>query len=370
MIDVRNNCKYQILTPTGFQDFIGIKKSSKETIKIRFTDGSVFICTPDHILIEDSLPVVAASLRPGSIINSKRVVSVTLNGIEDVYDPIDVSDGSLYYSDGLVSHNCQFLGSSKTLIRADIIAQMSVGRLVYTDAEGLDLYQEPIKDHSYVIVVDTAKGVGGDYSAFSIINITDSTYIQVGKYRNNTISPLLYPHIIYKMAKQYNGAYVLIEINSSEQVPYILYHELEYEYILFVSRANGSQYVSGGFGGGNIVLGVTTDKKVKRTGCHNLKALLEEQKLIVQDTETIAELSTFIETNGSYAADEGYHDDLVMTLVLFAWLTSNAYFKDLNNRNIREMLYKKQMQAIEDEVIMFRHFDGGEIDDEKPPLDF
>ena len=273
--------------------------------------------------------------------------------------------GELKYNQEVL---CKFLGSSLTLINADTIARMSLAQTVYSK-DGLDVYEKPQRGHTYVIVADTAKGVGGDYSAFTIIDITEVPYKLIGKYRNNTISPLLYPNVIFETGKRYNEAYVLVEINSSEQVPHILYQELEYENILFVNRTTGSQVVSGGFGGGKTQLGVNTDKKVKRIGCHNFKSLVEENKLIIEDADTISEISTFIETKGTYQADDGYHDDLVMSLVLFSWLTTNPYFKDLNNINLREIMYKKQMQAIEDELTPFGVYDDGNTE-EKAPLNF
>ena len=258
---------------------------------------------------------------------------------------------------------CAFLGSSLTLIRSDVIGRLSPMRPVYSK-DGLDVFEEPIPGHSYVAVVDTAKGVGGDYSAFSVIDITEVPYKQVAKYRDNKISPLLYPNIINKVSTDYNKAYVLVEINSSEQVPTILYTELEYENILFVNRTSRGQSVTGGFGGGAVQLGVNTDKKIKRIGCTNFKSLVEENKLLIRDIDTIAEISTFIEVKGSYAADDGYHDDLVMPLVLFGWLVSNSYFKELNNVNIRTAMYEAHIRQIEDELTPFGFYDDGGIIEE------
>lgn len=272
--------------------------------------------------------------------------------------------GELKYNQEVL---CKFLGSSLTLVNADVIAQMSVGNKVY-QKDGLDVYVEPQVGHTYCLIADVAKGVGGDYSAFQVIDITETPYKLVAKYRNNEISPLLYPNVIYKVGKDYNNAWVLLEINISEQVAHILYSEMEYENILFVTRHTNGQTVSGGFGGGKTQLGVVTDKKIKRIGCQNFKALVEENKLLVHDADTISEISTFIEKKGSYEADEGYHDDLVMPLVLFGWLTTNSYFKDLNNVNLREVMYKKQMQAIEEELTPFGFYDDG--GPEKPPLNF
>lgn len=272
--------------------------------------------------------------------------------------------GELKYNQEVL---CKFLGSSLTLINADVIAKMSVGNKVY-QKDGLDVYVEPQVGHTYCLIADVAKGVGGDYSAFQVVDITETPYKLVAKYRNNEISPLLYPNVIYKVGKDYNNAWVLLEINISEQVAHILYSEMEYENILFVTRHTTGQTVSGGFGGGKTQLGVVTDKKIKRIGCQNFKALVEENKLLVHDADTISEISTFIEKKGSYEADEGYHDDLVMPLVLFGWLTTSSYFKDLNNINLREIMYKKQMQAIEEELTPFGFYDDG--GPEKPPLNF
>jgi hypothetical protein len=263
--------------------------------------------------------------------------------------------GELKYNQEVL---CKFLGSSLTLINADVIAKMSTAVTVFSK-DGLDLYENPKKGHSYVIVADTAEGVGGDASAFVIADITEAPYRLVGKYKNTTISPLMYPNVIAHVGKQFNEAWVLVETNFSEQVPYILHNELEYENIIFVNRTTQSQTVSGGFGGGKTQLGVQTDKKVKRTGCHNFKALVEENKFIIEDPDIISEISTFIETKGTYKADDGYHDDLVMCCVLFSWLTSTSYFKELNNINLRQLMYEKKIQAMEEELTPFGFIDDG-----------
>jgi hypothetical protein len=200
---------------------------------------------------------------------------------------------------------CKFLGSSLTLINSHSIATMSADNIVYSK-DGLDLYEYPIKagiieeeerieiDHIYCIVADTAKGVGGDYSAFVIVDMTTMPYRVVGKYRDNKISPLLYPSVIYKVAKEYNSAYVLIEVNSSEQVADILYNEYEYDNMIMVNRSADGQIISGGFGGGKTQLGVVTDKRIKRIGCANFKTLVEEKRLLIPDADSISEISTFI----------------------------------------------------------------------------
>ena len=269
---------------------------------------------------------------------------------------------------------CKFLGSSLTLISANTIGQMSAGDIIY-QKDGLDVYEKPVRESSegpgraYCLIADTAKGVGGDYSAFVVVDMTEMPYKVVAKYRDNKISPLLYPSVIYKVGTEYNNAYVLVEINSSEQVADILYNEYEYENIIFVNRSGDGQVISGGFGGGRTQLGVVTDKKVKRIGCSNFKTLIEEKRLLIPDADIISEISTFIQVKNSYEADEGYHDDLVMPLVLFSWATTNTYFKELSNINIRQVIYENQMKMIEQELTPFGFYDDGQQTDMREGLE-
>jgi hypothetical protein len=254
---------------------------------------------------------------------------------------------------------CSFTGSTFTLIRPDIIAELSYKHPIHSK-DNLDIYTLPQKDNIYVVVSDVSSGVGGDYSALVVIDITNVPYVVVAKYRNNTISTLLYPTVIYSVATEYNNAFVLLENNYSEQVGYILTNEYGYENILYVTKNAKGQTVTGGFGSiGQTYVGVNTDKRIKRIGCFNFKSLLEEKKLLIFDADIISEISTFIESKGSYSADEGYNDDLVITLVLFGWLTTNAYFKELTDVNLRKLMYEQRIQDIEDEMLPVGYLNKG-----------
>ena len=273
---------------------------------------------------------------------------------------------------------CNFLGSSYTLLDADTLGKLSPKKPIYS-RDKLDVIEEPVRgerdpegkivraDNVYVLVVDTSRGVGGDYSAFTVIDITETPYKVVAKFRDNLITPMLYPTMIHTVARNYNNAYVLVEINDNgQQVADILHHELEYENILWVNRdGTKGQVVSGGFGGRTTQPGVRTDKKVKRVGCSQLKTLVEGQRLLIWDRDIISEFSTFVEKKDSYAADEGYHDDLVMPLVLFGWLTTNPYFRELTNVNLRENMYENQIRQIEDELTPFGFIDNG-VEEQQP----
>ena len=219
--------------------------------------------------------------------------------------------------------------------------------------DGLDLYEEPKPNHFYVMTVDVARGIGGDYSAFSLIDVTEMPYKLVGKYKHNKISPMLYPSIIAKVAKDFNNAFVLVEANDiGQQVLDILHQEEEYENVFTTLTENGKQYLTPGFGR-SAKLGVTTSKAVKRQGCFAIKSLIEDTKLLIHDADIIGELSVFTERGQTFQADEGYHDDLAMTLVLFGWVTTNSFFADLTNVNVREGLFNAEMRMIENDLTPF-----------------
>ena len=254
---------------------------------------------------------------------------------------------------------CEFLGSTNTLINSQTIGRLSSKTPEFQN-NGLDIYENPKEGHYYAIACDTARGIGGDYSAFVVVDITDMPYKVVAKYRKNDIAPMLYPDVIGKVGRDYNNAFILVEVNDiGQQVAEILHQEVEYENILSTVTEQQRQYVSPGFGKAT-KHGVTTSKQVKRQGCFTFKSLLEEQKLLIFDEHIIHEISTFIEKGNTYQADEGYHDDLVMCMVLFGWLTSQNFFKDMTDVNVREGLYGQQMGEIESNLTPFIRVDGQE----------
>jgi len=212
------------------------------------------------------------------------------------------------------------------------------------------------------MTVDVARGQGKDYSAFSIIDATEMPYKVAATYRNNEIAPMLFPTVIDSIGKQYNTAYILTEINDiGGQVVDILHNELEYENILMVNvRGRKGQVLSGGCGGkGETQLGIRTTTVTKRVGCSTLKSLIERDQLIIDDLNTINELISFVAKKQSYEADDGHNDDLVMTLVLFSWLTTQGYFKELMNIDTRTRLFEDKMKQIEEDMLPFGFIQDG-----------
>ena len=247
---------------------------------------------------------------------------------------------------------CAFLGSSNTLINADTISKLSPKEFSHSK-DSLDVIDAPEKNHLYFISVDTSRGVGGDYSAFTVVDCTEYPFKVVAKYRDNKITPLLYPDIIVKVARDYNLAYILVEINDiGQQVADIIHNDLEYDHMIWVGHdSRYGQFLSAS--GKSANLGVRTTKQIKRIGCSTFKSLVEENKLLIFDQDIISEISTFVESKGSFQADEGYYDDLIMSLVLFSWASNDMMFKELMNANNRKALYSQQMVQIEEELTPF-----------------
>jgi len=263
-----------------------------------------------------------------------------------------------------VEFECEFLGSINTLIAPSILRNM-VYETPLTKNAGLDIYEKPEKDHNYIVTVDVARGLGNDYSAFIVFDVTQFPFKVVAKYRNNEVKPMLFPNIILDVAKGYNNAYILVEVNDiGDQVASILQYDLEYENLLMASmRGRNGQIVGQGFSGKKTQLGVRTTAAVKKLGCSNLKTLIEDHKLITCDYEIISELTTFAQKHNSFEAEEGCNDDLAMCLVLFAWLVAQDYFKEMTDNDVRKRIYEEQKNQIEQDMAPFGFIADGLDDD-------
>ena len=263
-----------------------------------------------------------------------------------------------------VEFECEFLGSVDTLIAPSKLRTLVYESPIQQNA-GLDVYEAVKENHDYVITVDVARGVSEDYSAFIVVDITEFPHRVVAKYRNNEIKPMLFPNIIYEIAKNYNGAYILCEVNDiGDQVASLLHYDLEYQNVLMCSmRGRAGQIVGQGFSGKKTQLGVKMSKTVKKVGSLNLKTLVEQDKVIFSDYEIISELTTFIEKSNSFMAEEGCNDDLAMCLVIYAWLVAQDYFKELTDQDIRKKLYEEQKNQIEQDMAPFGFIETGLEDD-------
>jgi hypothetical protein len=357
----KNEGRYLIKTPTGYKNFEGVQKKIVDSLyTINFEDGSFIKCSGNHAFLTDNGLLKANELTEKNILTGKKIQNISSEfGAYEVFDPVGVEEHSTYFSNDVVSHNTEFVGSSHTLISGAKLKTLVFNNPIRQDGR-FDIIEEPQTGHTYVITVDVSRGQGLDYSAFSIIDVTSIPYKQVAKYRDKDISPLLYPTIIFNAATAYNNAYVLVEINDiGQQISDILHHELEYENLVKIQiKPRQGQQMSFGHTK-KIQFGVKTSVTTKRIGCSNLKTLIESDKLLIMDSDTIMELMTFVATRESFAAEEGSHDDLAMTLVLFAWFIAQRNFRESLNGDIRTVLQKEQLNISQDDLVPFGIIDDG-----------
>lgn len=327
----------EILTPSGWMKFDGVlKRTASEYRRIVLDDGTVICSSVNH-------PYVSFGAR---VIVEDEIVNEPI----ELYDPVNVRGGHVYIHDGeITSHNCNvFHGTSNTLINGNVLFNMTPRPPVWTGDDGVEVFDKPVDGHSYVMTVDVCKGRGKDRSTFTVWDVTDGRLEQVATYQNSTISPIIYPDLLYKWAKIYNRALVVIESNDEgASVARSLYYDLDYEEVFVenLSKAHG--------------IGVFVDKKVKRIGCSNMKDLIESGKMIVRDKRTIEELLTFVPTRTGYEAEPGYYDDLVQNLWLMSWYVDTDVFKaHAGTGNLRERLRAEREKAIEESVPFVGLFPG------------
>lgn len=356
---------WEIETPYGWKSFEGVVKKSIDSklVRIKFTDGSGLNCSEGHgIFTFEGDITFAKDIKIGDIISGKNgpliVKSIEITGEStEFYDLYKVDNfRRCYYTENIASHNTDFLGSSNTLISSsclkDLTARIENPIKFIAEGEegrnGLRIYKQPESKHIYFISVDTSRGVGLDYSAYVVFDITDYPHQVVATFRHDKVDSMNYPNYVFSTAKLYNDASILIETNEvGKQVADILHHELEYDNVLWtITKGRSGQILTGG--GGKI--GVYMSSATKRIGCSNLKTIVENNKLIICDEDIVEELKCFVLVKDTFRAEEGFHDDLVMCLVSFAWAAQEPYFKDLSSLDIRKELFSQEIDKMKKEL--------------------
>lgn len=362
------NTNLKIKTKNGWEHFYGVQKlSDRLTVSIILDNEQTLTCTKNHKLKTPFGFVELDRLYEGDVVETETGNATILRIVpncktEDVYDVIDAGLDKSYYTNGILSHNCEFIGSTNTLIHPSKLRTLVFKNSIYQDGF-LDVYEHALPNKTYCMTVDVAEGQGLDYSTFSVFDVTQIPYVQVAKYRNNKITPLLFPTVILQAARKYNDAFVLVEINSiGLQVADILHFELAYENLVKIQvKGKQGQMSTPGFTR-KIAYGLRQSSQTKNIGCANIKALIESDKLIINDSDTIMELMTFSADKNTFKAEEGNTDDLAMTLVNFGWLTSQRYFKENVNNDIRQVLQQEQMNLMDQDIVPFGAINNG-IDD-------
>ena len=355
-----------VLARNGYEAVSGIRKTYHDSYyKLTFVTGEIIECTIDHIFESIDGPITAKYLTKyqelyhvdngTTFLKSKCLIKKKFES----YDLIDVENGSLYYTNSILSHNCSFLGSSNTLINISKIQQ-----LVFLDPiveqKYLKIYEQPVKNKIYIALVDVAAGLGQDYSIVNIIDVTTSPYKQVLVYRNNEIDPSSFSIVVENLAKKYNMAYLIIESNNDGKIVSKELWDSEYENLISTRSDLGDNMIKTGK---RSQPGIMMTKQTKKNGCSKLKDLIENNVLNIIDSDTIQELSNFIQLKGSYGADTGKHDDIVMTLVMFAWFATTVYFEDVTGNNVNREIKENR---VDDELYSLLGFVGGDDNEELP----
>ena len=246
----------------------------------------------------------------------------------------------------------EFIGASNTLISGAKLKSIAVNKPIAV-SESMRFYAKPQKDHHYVITVDTSRGTGNDYSAFTVVDVTSLPYNVVAIYADNLVSPMIYPSLIYKIANEYNKAWVIVETNDiGEAVANQLYFDFEYEEIVLTTKEGVISSFSGK------IPGLRTTRRVKSMGCTAMKTLIENDQLIINDYDILYELSNFVLKGSSYEADSG-HDDLVMCLVIFSYLTTQQFMEEITSDSAKAKILQMKQQQTEDSMIPVGFFDDG-----------
>lgn len=365
-----NNLNIEILTPSGWSDFSGVSKIQSRLItQVKTESGETIKCTSEHKLkVDDGIytPVLLLNVED-NILNSlgefDKIISIERDvATEDVYDAIDVELENEYYTNWLVSKNCEFLGSSMTLIDGRKIAQISTIPAIHETRDGFSFYDKVDRDHTYIMVVDTARGTGLDYSAFIVFDTSTVPFKVVCTFRNNNVHTIVFPKYIMEAAVYFNSCYILIETNDlGQQIVDILKEDLEYDGLISTASKKSRYEATSGFGVMSQT-GVRTTKTVKRLGCSTFKSMVESDQLQINDHNLLEEMSKFVYNGkGSYEAENG-NDDLVMCGVLFAWLTTQPYFKELTNTDLVRSIYRIGTEDMDDMMVPFGHIEDGRGD--------
>ena len=331
---------YSVLTNTGFQDVSGIRKSEHQYYyKIKTLSGLELSCTENHVFETLNGPINAKYVTKydeliisngNDFIKSKRKINKPFVA----YDLVDVENGSLYYANNILSHNCSFLGSSNTLINSSILQTLVFLKPIVNEKH-LKIYEQPVKGHVYVTTVDVCAGLSQDSSAINIIDVTSAPYKQVLVYKNCDIDPTSFSVVVESIAKKYNYSTLIIESNNDGKIVAKELWDLEYENLISTQTDQGGNNIKSGR---RSQPGIMMTKLTKKIGCSKLKDLIETNVLIVTNDDCIEELGTFAASKGSYEAEPGKHDDIVMCLVMFAWFTSTNYFEDISGTNAKKLI--------------------------------
>jgi hypothetical protein len=368
---LQQNIGNLVETPDGFEKFMGVQKIYRNKyIELEFLDDNKLVCSLNHPINTTEGIILAKDLTKtieiiGKVNNTFLKTKKTIRKKIELYDIVNSGKNHWYYANDILNKNCSFIGSSLTLLNANKLAALTHKEPIERN-DNIVVYAKPNPTHRYMICADTAEGVEKDYSVAMVFDITTVPYTITAIYKNNNIAPIVFPNIILKLANEYNKAYVLVELNSiGSQVGDILHYDLEYSNLLMTATVGRNGLILGQGFGNKCKFGLQITKTTKRLGYSNMKSVIEDDKLLIEDFGIISELSTYVEKGDSYAADDGSNDDLVACIVLFSWCVTQPYFKELTDLDVAKDIRELHRQEIEDDMAVLGALliNGEELED-------
>ncbi len=359
-----------VLTNDGYQETAGIRKTvHNRYYELAFNTGETLNCTVDHIFETLNGPITAKKLTSrDELINKNGTCFVTRKKLIRkkfvAYDLIDVGTKSIYYTNNILSHNCSFLGSSNTLISAAKLQNM-VFLAPIVEQKYLKVYEQPQEEHTYIATVDVGAGLSMDYSVINIVDVTETPYKQVLVYRNNEVDPTSFSIVVNSIATKYNHAHLIIESNNDGKIVAKELWDMEYENLISTRAQEGDNVIKKGK---KSAPGIMMTKSTKKIGCSKLKDLIESEVLVLVDEDTVRECGTFVLSKGSYEAESGKNDDIIMCLVMFSWFASSNYFEDVTGKNTT--LAIKEQRNDDDIHTLLGFIDDGYADESEVSFSF
>lgn len=331
MIQFKQNSRYEIQTPTGFKKFSGMRKTTKsKVIQITFSNNKYLEASEDHRFEIEGVITFAKDVYKGQELLPNVFVKDIKTEKKDcfLYDLTDVGDDSLYITDGVVSHNCDFMSSGDSVIEVENMAFYEETYVKEpTERRGVDgnlwIWESPDYQKSYMVVADVARGDSTDYSAFHIFDIETCT--QIAEYKGK-ISPKEFGNVLVGIATEYNDALLVIENanigwSTIEQVL-----SREYKNIYYSSRSDTETVESymAKFERDKLVPGFTMSLKTRPLVIAKMTEYVRERSVVLQSKRLLGEMRVFIWRNGKAQAQSGYNDDLIMSFATALYVRDTA----------------------------------------------
>jgi hypothetical protein len=343
----------KILTPNGFFGFDKITKLVKDSyIRLELSNGLIVKSSHNHLFISNNKEIFANELQVGDVLDSiKNEINNEIITIKDIivinesielYDIVNCKDPDnlFLFNYNIISHNCDcdFSSSGQTVVEAkdlDYYTKNYVSNPIEKMGQQTELwvFEKPIDSHNYIVSADVARGDGGDYSAFHIIDVLpNGTLKQVAEFKGK-IDTIAYANLLYNVSKEYNKALLVVENNNIGWSVVSKLIELRYDNLYYSLKSNSplidfNSSINNRYdlkSKDDMVPGFSTTSATRGVMLEKMEEYVREKTIVIQSKRTMSELETFIWNGQKAEAMRGYNDDLVMSLAIGIWVRETAF---------------------------------------------